>query len=72
MQLDTLHVPEVSDSANELNLQDMPIEIQDKIMLTLNTLKDFDALSQVAPIFGEIASEYEHVSIYCMINNMFC
>ena len=33
----------------------------DKIMLTLNNLKDFEALSQVTPMFAEIAEEYEHV-----------
>ena len=36
----------------------------DKIMLTLNNLKDFEALSQVTPMFAEIAEEYEHVRYY--------
>ena len=33
-------------------------------MLTLNNLKDFEALSQVTPMFAEIAEEYEHVRYY--------
>ena len=62
IQLDHLTIPTAERTENDMTIEDLPLEIQDKILLTLNSLKDFDALSQATPMFGEIASEYEHVS----------
>jgi len=62
MQLDNFIIPTTKRADEDLTIEDMPLEIQDKIMLTLKTLKDFDSLSQATPMFSEIASEYEHVS----------
>ena len=61
MRLNHLKLPSQTRSADELSLENLPVEVQDKIMLTLSSLKDFDALSQATPMFAEIADEYEHV-----------
>ena len=42
-----LRLPEIDRIEGELNLETLPIGVQDKIMLTLNNLKDFESLSEV-------------------------
>ena len=49
-------------SENNLNLTQLPPEIQDKIMLNLNSLKDLESMSKSTPFFSEIAAEYEKVN----------
>ena len=51
----------VKENQPELNLVDLPTEIQDKIMMNMNCLKDLESMSEATPFLTQIAAEYEKV-----------
>ena len=53
----------VKENQPELNLVDLPTEIQDKIMMNMNSLKDLESMSEATPFLTQIAAEYEKVSL---------
>ena len=53
----------VKDNQPELNLVDLPTEIQDKIMMNMNCLKDLESMSEATPFLTQIAAEYEKVCL---------
>ena len=52
----------VKENQPDLNLVDLPTEIQDKIMMNMNSLKDLESMSEATPFLTQIAAEYEKVS----------
>ena len=53
----------VKENHPELNLVDLPTEIQDKIMMNMNCLKDLESMSEATPFLTQIAAEYEKVGL---------
>ena len=53
----------VKENQPDLNLVDLPTEIQDKIMMNMNSLKDLESMSEATPFLTQIAAEYEKVSL---------
>ena len=53
----------VKENQPELNLVDLPTEIQDKIMMNMNCLKDLESMSEATPFLTQIAAEYEKVCL---------
>ena len=51
----------VKENQPDLNLVDLPTEIQDKIMMNMNCLKDLESMSEATPFLTQIAAEYEKV-----------
>ena len=51
----------VKENQPEINLVDLPTEIQDKIMMNMNCLKDLESMSEATPFLTQIAAEYEKV-----------
>lgn len=57
----------VKENHPELNLVDLPTEIQDKIMMNMNCLKDLESMSEATPFLTQIAAEYEKVHLVKLI-----
>ena len=55
----------VKENQAEINLVDLPTEIQDKIMMNMNCLKDLESMSEATPFLTQIAAEYEKVRSGC-------
>ena len=63
LRLLSLQLPVVPRKKKEINLVELPNEIQDKILLSLTTPKDLDRLAKADPNFGDIVSVFEEVRI---------
>ena len=59
----------VKENHPELNLVDLPTEIQDKIMMNMNCLKDLESMSEATPFLTQIAAEYEKVGLRVIQNH---
>ncbi|CAG5081053.1 Oidioi.mRNA.OKI2018_I69.PAR.g9776.t1.cds [Oikopleura dioica] len=68
LRLHSLQLPEVQRQKKEVNIIDLPNEIQDKILLSLTTPKDFDRLAKANSNFGEIVSVFEELHLKNMVD----
>ena len=62
----------VKENQPDLNLVDLPTEIQDKIMMNMNCLKDLESMSEATPFLTQIAAEYEKVGFCTAMTHKSC
>lgn len=68
LHLLSLQLPDIPRKKREINLVELPNEIQDKILLSLTTPKDLDRLAKADPNFGEIVSVFEEIHLKTIVD----